>query len=155
MQVKIASVMGHVAPVVSIPVGQMIIAGVLLFVFKTLLDTRARFAQVLGVVSWASLPGLLSIAAAISVMYLKSDPADFNLDNPVGFNIGFYLAEGTPTWLRSIASSIDLFTLWTIGLLATGMSIVTGKPWKTALSGILVPWALWIVLKALWAAMFR
>lgn len=153
MQMKFAPVMGTVGPVIFIPAGMAIIAGVLLFVFRTLMDGSMKYTQTLGVVAWASLPGLLATAAALAVMLLKS-PADFDLANPVGFNIGFYLPEATSRWIVSLAGSFDLFTMWTITLMSTGMAVLSRKTWGAALGGILLPWALYVVCKVGWVAMF-
>jgi hypothetical protein len=153
MQMKFVPIWGMVGPPVFISVGMAVTAGVLVFVFRTLLDGSVRFGQALGVVAWSSVPGLLSTAAALAVMLLKN-PADFDLANPVGFNIGFYLPEGTSAWIVSLGNSIDLFSFWTILLLATGMAVVTRKSWGTALGGILLPWAIYLVCKVGWSAMF-
>jgi hypothetical protein len=154
MQVSFMRIWGYVGPPLAIPVVSAIMAGVLLFVFKLLLDAQVTFIKTLAVVVWSGLPTLLSTAAAIAVMLLKS-PSEFDLENPVGFNVGFYLPEGTSAWLVSLASSIDLFSIWVMLLMATGMSIIARKPWGTALMGIVLPWAIYVTLKVLFAAMFR
>ena len=153
MQVKFASVWGMIGPAVAVPMTMAITAGVLLFVFRMLLDANVRFPQVLGVTAWSSLPGVISTAAAVMVLLLKTS-GDFDLRNPVGFNLGFYLPEGTRAWIVSLASSLDIFTLWTIVLLATGMAVVARRSWGSALGAILLPWALYVVVKVGWAALF-
>ena len=51
------------------------------------------------------------------VLFLK-DPDEFNLQNPLMFNVGGYLDANAPAALRSLGSSIDLFSIWIIVLLA-------------------------------------
>jgi hypothetical protein len=153
MQMKFVPITGMVFPPVAVAVGMAVIAGVLLFVFRMLLDAQVKFVPTLAVVAWSSIPTLLSTAAALAVMLLKN-PSEFDINNPVGFNVGFYLPEGTSKWLVSLASSIDLFSIWVILLIATGMSVLARKPWGTALGGVLMPWAVYVILKVGWAALF-
>jgi hypothetical protein len=83
---------------------------------------------------------------------LLKDPDDFDLKNPTGFNIGFYLPHSAPAWLVSLGGSIDVFSIWIILLLATGLSVASKKSWKTSLIGVAGPWALFVAGKVLWAA---
>ena len=146
MQTKFAPV-ATAMPVVATPIVMLVVAGVLMFVFSIVLGGAVRFRQALGVTAHAFLPGIVSAGAALLVMFVK-DPSDFDLQNPAGFNVGFYLdPHSAPAWLVSLGSSIDVFSLWTILLLATGMSAVSRKSWKTSLMGVVLPWAVFVVLK--------
>ena len=154
MQVKFGSVAAYAAPPVMVVVTQCLMAAVLLFVFRHLLDATARFAPVLGVVSWSGLPGILYTGAALLVMFLQPDPTGFNLENPVGSNVGFYLPDSSPVWMRSLGSSLDVFTIWTVVLVAIGMSIVARKSFTASLGGVIVPWAIFLLVKTGWVAAF-
>lgn len=151
-QVKIASIAGYVGAPVGMMANACIVAAVLILIFRYLLDAPCGFGQTLGVVSWSMLPGLLKVGAAILMMYLQS-PQDFDLKNPVGVNIGYYLSSESPAWMRSLLSSLDLFSLWNLLLVATGMSVAARKPWGSALVAILIPWGLYVVITTGWAAL--
>jgi Yip1 domain len=154
MQIKFGAPIGTVMAVVAPPVSMLVTAGVLLFVFNNLLGASVKFRQALGVTAYAWLPNVLGMAGAVLVMFLK-DPVDFDLKNPAGYNVGFFLdPHAVPAWLVSLGTSIDVFSLWVILLLATGMAAVTRKPWATALTGVLIPWAAFVFLKVGWAAIF-
>ena len=56
------------------------------------------------------------------VLFLK-DPEEFNLQNPLMFNVGAFLSPDSAAVLRALGSSIDLFSLWIIVLLAIGVSV--------------------------------
>lgn len=152
-QVKFASIAGFVGVPVGFLANACIIGAVLILIFKYLLDAPCSFGQTLGVVSWSMMPNLLNIGAAVLMVFLQA-PQDFDLKNPVGVNIGYYMGHDTSAWLRSLLSSIDFFSLWSILLLATGMSIVARKSWGSALTAVLVPWALYVVIKTAGAAIF-
>ncbi|MEP7362159.1 MAG: YIP1 family protein, partial [Acidobacteriota bacterium] len=126
---------------------------VLMLVFKYLLDGPCAFPQALGVVSWSMLPGILNSLAALAVM-LALPAAEFDLKNPVGINLGYYLGPDSAAWIKSLLTSIDFFSLWTILLLATGMSVITRKSWGSALGAVLIPWGFYVVIKTAFAAVF-
>jgi len=90
MQLKFAPAFGTAIPVIITPVLMLITAGVLLFVFNNMFGAKAQFRQALAVAAYASLPRVLATAGAVAVMFLK-DPMDFDLKNPAGYNLGFYL----------------------------------------------------------------
>jgi hypothetical protein len=151
-QAKFVGPVATVAAVVGTPISMCVIAGVMMFIFGTLLGTTVKFRQALGVVSHAFLPNVVATGAFLAVLFVK-DPADFDVKNPAGFNLGFYLDPHTSSaWLVSLGSSIDVFSIWVILLLATGMAAVSRKSWKSSLAGVAAPWAVYVLLKVLWAA---
>ncbi len=152
LQAKFAGPFGMAMAVVGTPVIMLLTAGILLFIFNTALGASTNFKQTLGVSAYAMVPAAISTVVALLVLFLK-EPADFDLNNPVGLNAGFYLdPASTKAWIVSLATSIDLFVIWMILLAATGMAIATRKPWKTALAGVAAPWLLIVLLKVGWAA---
>ncbi len=154
MQLKFGPPFGTAIAVIAPPISMLVTAGVLLFVFTNMLGAAVKFRQALAVAAYASLPQLLGVAGGVLVMFLK-DPMDFDLKNPAGYNLGFYLDPHTvPAWLVSLGGSIDVFSFWIILLLATGMAAVTRKRWSTALTGVLIPWGVYVVLKVALAAVF-
>jgi hypothetical protein len=151
-QAKYAGPFGMAMAVVAVPASMLLISGVMMFMFTTVLGGSVNFKKTLGVVAHSMVPGLISTPLILAVMYMK-DPSDFDLNNPAGFNLGFYMDPlSTPAWLVSLGSSIDVFSIWTILLIATGMSVATSKPWKTSLLGVAAPWALIVLIKVGWAA---
>lgn len=155
MQRKIVPVMGYVGPIVFIPVSALIVAGVLTLVFKVIHDSPLKFRNVFCITSYSYLPSIVGTILGIAVMFMK-DPDEFNLENPTAFNAGSYLpAEGAAKWLKSLAGSIDLFSLWTIFLLATGLKAAVPKlTFGQCLMGVAIPWLIVVVLKMGWASMF-
>ncbi len=154
-QVRLASTFGYVGAVVGPPVYALVIAGVLLFLFNLILGAHLAFRQVFGITCYASLTGVVGTALAILMMFLKQ-PEDFDLRNPTAFNIGAYLdPQATPKWLMSLGTSIDLFSLWTILLLAVGLSVASrGISFGKALAWVVAPWLLWVLVKMVLPASF-
>src|SRR5579862_943953 len=151
MQLKFAPIGAYVAGPIVIVVIALATAGVLLLVVK-MMGASLRFKQMFGIASYAMLPGLISSILTIVVIFVKN-PDDFNLKNPLSFNLGAFL-EPPPTTsgaLYSLASSIDLFSFWTILLLATGISVAARKfPFSKALVAVVLPWVVLVLIKAGW-----
>ena len=153
MQMKIAPIIGFVGAATGIAASAAVIAAVLMLVFKYLLDGPCSFSQAMGVVTWSMLPGLLNTCAMVLVMMMLP-AAEFDLKNPVGVNLGYYLSSASPAWMKSLLTSIDFFSIWTILLLATGMSVVTRKGWGSSLGAILIPWVFYVLIKTAVSAVF-
>jgi len=126
MGVKIASIMGYVG-IVFVPLVYVIMAGVLLGVASGIFSAGVRFKQVFAVVCYASLTGLISSILTIVVLYLKN-PDEVNVQNMLVFNPGAFMDPGTSSkFLYSLATSLDLFSFWTILLMAVGLKAAAGK----------------------------
>jgi hypothetical protein len=151
--VKVASIIGYGAAVLAVPAILLISAGVLLLVFKGLFSAKLQFKQVFAICAYASLPGLINSLASLVVMLLKA-PDDFDPQRAAIFNIGYYLDPSTAKWLMALASSIDIFTIWVILLMATGLRVASRKlSWAQAVAGVALPWVLVVIIKVGWAAL--
>lgn len=154
MQLKLAPIGAYVVGPIAIVATALIIAGVLLLVCKVM-GASIGFKQMFGISAYAMLPGLIASILAIIVIFIKN-PEDFNLQNPLAFNLGAFL-EPPPNsgkFLYSLATSIDLFSFWTILLLAVGISVATRKfPFSKALVAVVVPWVLLVLIKAGWTGL--
>ena len=124
-----------------------IIAVILMFLFDTMMSAGVGLKRMMAIVAYAFLPMMIYTALSMVVLYLK-DPDEFNLQNPLMFNVGAYLSTDAPAALRSLGSSIDLFSLWVVVLLAIGISAAAHKiSFGKALAGVALPWALYVCLK--------
>jgi hypothetical protein len=156
MQVKMASIFGYVGGVLGVPIAYLIVAGILLGIVRGIMSAPVRFKQVFAVVCYGSLPGLIFTVLVIAVMFLKN-PDDFNLQNPLVFNPGAFMDPlSTSKFLYSVASSLDLFTIWTILLVATGLKAAGGKKlsFGGALTAVALPWAILVLGRASLAGLF-
>ena len=142
---KFAGGIAWVGAVVGPAFFTMIIAGILTGLFNALLGSELKFSTMFSITAYAFLiRGLYSILL-ILIMYLKP-PEEFDIQlSP--FSIAGYLnRQETPKWLFSLAGSIDLFTLWTIVVLAIGFSVASKKlSFTKSLTGIAIPWLVWVV----------
>jgi hypothetical protein len=148
--------MAYLGPIVGIPIYALVVAGVLLGIFAGILSAPVRFKQAFAVVAYANLPGIISGILLMVVLQLKN-PDEFNVQNPLAFNPGAFMDPlASPKWLYSLATSLDLFTLWVIVLLAIGFKAAAGRKMSFAGSffAVLLPWCVWIGGKAALAGLF-
>lgn len=151
---KFATVIGYCIPIL-IPVGYLVMALVLWAIASGILSAPVRFGQVFAIVTYAQLPSLLMSILAVIVLQLKG-PADFNLQNPLMFNPGAFMdQQSSPKFIYSLASSLDLFIIWILLLVATGLKAAAGKrlSFGGALFAVLLPWAVLVLGKAAFAGL--
>jgi Yip1 domain len=120
-----------------------IAAGVLLMTLNFGLGGHAKFGQVFALWMYATLPWLIQGILGIIVFFAGLDPDAFNLKNPVGTNLGYYLPSDSSQWLIALGTSIDILSIWVVILLTIGCAIVART--KLAATAMAV-WGWWILI---------
>ncbi len=155
MGAKIGSVIGYVQSLIGPLIMVLICAAVLMFMANSIVGTKIRLPQMMGIVGYASLTGLVTVPLMILVMFLKNKE-DYDIRNPLAFNLGAFLSADSAKWLKALLGSFDLFSFWTMSLIAVGIMVAGGRKisFGKALGVVLVPWLVWVVLKTAGSAMF-
>jgi len=134
----------------------VLIIGLLMWGAYSLLGgASTNFVTAFSITAHALLTGLVSSPLFILILYLKPyGTAD--LENPVAANLAALLPDESAKWLVALCKSIDLFTFWTLILLAIGFAAVNPKKLKGAKSFTIAfsVWALYVVLRVGWAFIF-
>jgi len=91
---KVASIGVYAGVILGTPAIDLAIAGVLLGLAAGMMSAPITFKQVFAVVCWSNVVTAISMTLAVVVMFLKN-PEDFDLNNPLMFNLGA-LFELTP-----------------------------------------------------------
>jgi hypothetical protein len=148
MQVKVGPYFAYGGSILGLPCFALAAAGIFLFLFRTLLGAELSFKQVFAICCYSFVPLIFSSLMALAVMLLK-EPDQFDLQNPILTNIGAFLdSASTPKWLYSLASSVDVFSLWVMVLMATGLSAAARKiSWTTSFMCVLGTWLVYVLLK--------
>ena len=153
MGTKVASVMGYVGPVAGAFVGVVVVAAILMGTVN-IFGGNVTFKQSLGVTAHASLVGIIAAVLTLVVLYAKP-PDEFDINNPLAFNLAAFLGEGTSKVMVALAKSFDLFSFATMWMLAVGYAAVSGKmTFGKALAAVGLPWAVFVVCRVGWAAIF-
>jgi hypothetical protein len=141
---------------VGLPLVMVIWAGVTLGIVKGIMSVPIRFKQIFAIIYYASLPSVIFTVLAIAVMFLKN-PDDFNMQNPLVFNPGAFMDQATSSkFLYSVASSLDLFRIWTMVLIGIGLKVAGGKKISMggAMTAVFLPWAIFTLCAAALAGIF-
>lgn len=131
----------YMTPILTL-VFALVAGGILMMSFNFGLGAQALFSQYFAVWMYAGLPLLIKSLLASITLFAGLGADQFQLENPVGTNIGFYLGQDAPKWLSTLLSSADLFTIWTVLLLIVGCSIVA-KVKRSQAAIVVVGW--WVL----------
>jgi len=156
VQMKFAAVGGYAGAIMGVPIYDLIVAAVLLGIAGGIMSGGMRFKQVFAIVCYSGLPGVISAILTVVVIFLKN-PDDFNLQNPLAFNPAAFMDPNTTSkFVYTLAGSLDLFVIWTILLMATGLKAAAGKKltFAGALIAVVAPWAVVVLGKAALAGVF-
>jgi len=114
-----------------------------------------NFLTAFSITSHAFLTGLVSSPLFILILYLKPyGTAD--LENPIAANLAAFSPDESAKWLVALGKSFDIFTFWTLILLAVGFAAVNPKKLKgsktyTIAFGV---WAAFVACRVGWAFIF-
>jgi hypothetical protein len=154
-QAKAFPIMAWVGPVVFLPLGLLAVGGIFLFVFRFLFGGTVTFGQSMAVLAWAFLAlGVITTPLTLAVLGLKDD---WNLDPRTALqaNASLFLDRASiPKPLYSLVESLDLFSFWTIFILAAGYGVANRKSTGWALWGVVGIWAVYVLGKVGLAAIF-
>jgi hypothetical protein len=126
----------------------LVLWGTINFVF----GGRATFGSVFAVWMYGTLPVLITTILTVVTLFVGADKDSFNLSNPVGTNIGFYLAKESPKWLTTLAGAVDIFWLWALFLVGMGLAIVGKVKRSSGLTAIFGWWILILLVRVAIAA---
>ena len=144
------------------PVFYLVLAGIFALGMM-FIQAKTTFKKILSVVAWSSAAtGIVAVLVTIASLMIKNEEGLRSIDptesaGVVPSNIAAFLPSETSAVIKSFAASIDIFTIWFLILLTIGFAaiagarkITTGKT-ATVVFGF---WAVYVLIKAGWAAAF-
>jgi hypothetical protein len=144
-------VMMHAAPLVSLPFGILSTVATLLLLLA-LSSEEANFKKVFCVVSYSFFAyACVTTALAVLMVLVTADGSKLDVRNLLASNPGFFMDPDDPhKFLYSVASSLDVLSLWYRFLFATGRAGVCTNL-KRRKSAVLVfsGWLLYVMGKAI------
>ena len=123
--------------------------------FNLLAGANTNFETSFAITAHAALTGLVSSLLFVLILCLKPY-GTVDLENPVATNVAAILPDDAAKWLVALCKSIDIFTFWTLILLAIGFAATNPKKLKgsKAFSIAFSVWAVYVVLRVGWAFIF-
>jgi len=124
-----------------------IIAAVLFATFKFAVSADIRFKTMFALVIYAWLPAVfVSLLAIISLLAGVSSDG-FMIQNPAATNLGAFLDPTASPVLYALLSSVDVFTIWSLILMAIGVTCISKVKRGTAFAVVLGWYGLWVLIK--------
>jgi hypothetical protein len=135
--------------------GLLIISLVLWGGYSLLGGASTNFTTSMAITAHAFLTSLISSPLLILTLYLK-DPGTVDLENPLASNIAAFLPDESAKWLVALCKSIDVFSIWTMILLAIGFAATSPKKLKGSKPYMIVfgLWAAFVICRVGWAFIF-
>jgi hypothetical protein len=129
-----------------------VIGGVMMLAYNLLAGAGATFAQSFGIAAHTLATSTVTTPVFLLILFLKP-PGTLDPDNPIASNLAAFLPDDSAKWLVTLCKSLDLFTIWTLILLAIGFAAVNPKKLKGAKSYVIVfsVWGALVLVKTLWA----
>jgi hypothetical protein len=144
------------------PVFFLILAGIfalgLMFI-----QAKTTFKKILSVVAWSSAAtSIVGTVVTMASLMVRDEESLHNMDPTqaggiVPSNVAAFLPSGTSAVIKSVAGSLDIFSIWTMILLSIGFAAIAGSRKITTGKTATVVFGFWVVfvlLKAGWAAAF-
>jgi len=134
----------------------VIIAGVLVGLFSGGMGAAIKFSTMLAIVAYSNLVHLIGTAFAIVLLAVPGlHPDQYNVSNPSGTNIAYYLDPATTNkFLYNMLTATDIISIWSIVLMGIGVATVSKVKRGTAILCIAGLYLGWKLLTAGLAAAF-
>jgi hypothetical protein len=130
----------------------LIVGAFMMLAYNVLAGAGATFAQSFGIAAHTLVTGIVSTPVFLLVLFLKP-PGMLDPENPVATNLAAFLPDDSAKWLVALCKSLDIFTIWTLILIAIGFAAVNPKKLQGAKSYVIVfsVWGAIVLVKTLWA----
>lgn len=120
----------------------LIEALVLWATFKVAKGGETSFGQAYAIAMYSGMIGVIGAILGTIALFAGVNPEGFDINNPVGTNLAYYLdPETTGKFVRSMASSLDVLNIWTIILVGIGFACTSKVKRSTAIA-IVAGWYL-------------
>ncbi|HZQ95102.1 MAG TPA: YIP1 family protein [Candidatus Sulfotelmatobacter sp.] len=114
--------------------------------FKFAAGGETTFGQAYAISMYAGMVGIVGAVLGTISLFAGVNPEGFDINNPVGTNLAYYLdPETTGKFVRAMASSLDVMNVWTIVLIGIGFAC-TSKVKRSTAIGIVAGWYLFFKL---------
>jgi hypothetical protein len=148
MQMRIVPIMSWVGAVLGSPILVLVSSAVFLFVFRFFFGSAVGFKESMAVTAHSFMTvSLLQTPLILLTLVLKGN-WNLNPQEVLSANLTLLLEKGEASAaLWSLAGSLDLFSFWTIFLLAVGFGIASKRSTSSAAMGVLIPWVIVVAIK--------
>ena len=153
--IRITEVAFLAGPVLGL-IGALVVSLGLWGTINFIFGGRATFGQIFTVSYYAWLPSIVKVLLGIAALYAGMAPESFNIKNFAPTNLAALLMDpgSTSPALYSLASSVDIVTIWLLVLMSIGVATVAGVKRSAGYLAVFGWWAIFALLGAGLAAVF-
>ncbi|NIN01246.1 MAG: hypothetical protein GTO24_25085 [candidate division Zixibacteria bacterium] len=130
-----------IAPAGSL-IALVIVSAVLFFVFNVLMGGDSTFRRAFSVYCYSALVAIPSMIVKFPLIMSKGN---LNVQTSLALLLS---ADAKDTFLYSVLSSFDIFTVWQVILVSMGLGVMYGYTTKKAFTAVFILWIVWILLKS-------
>jgi hypothetical protein len=128
-----------VLAIVVVALGSLVLWGTINFIFAG----KATYGSIVAAWFYASLPSIIKVVLGTIVIFAGAAPESFNIKNFAPTNLGAFLNPAeTNKALYTLATSLDVVTIWTLVLLGMGTAIVAGVKRTSGYIAVFGWWAI-------------
>lgn len=145
---KFSPIFTYAIGVLGPTIGILVFALVMWGAYNLLGGANTDFGTSFAITAHASLTGLVSSLLFLLVLYLKPY-GTVDLENPVATNLAAILPDDAAKWLVALLKSFDIFTFWTLILLAIGFAATNPKKLRGSRAFVIAfsVWAAYVVCR--------
>lgn len=137
---------------VAIPISVLIMAGIVMLAFK-LMGATGSFRQYFSITTYSWLPLTIKSVVMAGFIFTRDMVSQMELQTVVKSNLGFLSDPRTSPAVYAFLSSFDIFNLWTVFLLATGLAFASRFSRTRSAAILVVLWAIVILIKVGFASL--
>lgn len=164
-QVSIGKTVAKFSPLIAAvftPIIYLILAGVFALGLM-FMQAKTTFKKILSVVAWSSAAtGIVATIVTMASLMVRDEEGLRSIDptQPAGIvpsNLAAFLPSETSAVIKSLAGSLDIFTIWILILFSIGFASIAGSRKITTAKAATVVfgfWTIFVLLKMGWAAAF-
>ena len=139
-------VFSYIGPVVGL-LFYLIIAAVFFGTIKHAANADMKFGTMYGLTVFAWLPKIFVSLLAILALVAGVSADGFMIQSPAATNLGAFVDPASSPTLFALLSSIDVFTFWSLALMAIGATCISKVKKGTAFAIVFGWFAFWVVVK--------
>ena len=143
-QVSITKGIAYVVPLIGLIV-YAIFAAVLLGTVKVVTSAEVTFGALFALIVYTRLPEVVKALLTLLSLLAGVSSDAFDIKNPVATNAAYFLDPAGSPVLRSLLSSLDVITIWSLILVSIGVACVAKVKRGTAFA-IVFGWFAVVVL---------
>lgn len=141
----------YAAPLIII-IYNVMYALLLQLAFRLVTGAQASFSMIFAVLLYCDLIQDVRTVMSAIVLFLSAEPNSYNLQNPVGTNLGYYIGAGYPAWARVLFEAADIITIWYLLIIALGCAAALKVERKSSFYIVFGLWLMVVTIRVMWSA---